>query len=79
MLAGRDPLERLRELCRARQPFYSRADLCLDTEGLDPGAAALAAIGMLRSLRSPIAVRASRNPLGNEIKTQGDSAPDDEA
>jgi chorismate synthase len=79
MLAGRDPLERLRELCRVRQPFYSRADLCLDTEGLDPDAAALAAIGMLRSLRSPIAARASRRSPESEIKKQGDSAPDDEA
>jgi chorismate synthase len=79
MLAGSDPLERLRELGRVRQPFYSRADLSLDTEGLDPGAAALAAIGMLRSLQSPIAIRASHSHPGDEIKTQGDSAPDDEA
>jgi shikimate kinase len=36
MLETPDPLETARELLRLREPFYSVADVTLDTEGSDP-------------------------------------------
>ncbi len=36
MLETPDPLEAARELLRLREPFYSVADVTLDTEGTDP-------------------------------------------
>jgi chorismate synthase len=58
LLAGADPIERLRQLVRDRQRFYARADLSLNTLGLSVEDAAETVIGLTRSLEGRIAGRA---------------------
>jgi shikimate kinase len=58
LLAGADPTERLHQLVRERHRFYGRADLCLNTLGLDVEDAAEMVIGLTRSLEGRIAERA---------------------
>jgi shikimate kinase len=42
MLAGEDPLARLRSLLAERSPWYAQADLAVATDGLSPRAVARA-------------------------------------
>jgi shikimate kinase len=76
MLAGGDPVDRLRELNRTRRRYYARADLHLDTEGLGVEAAAAAALGLLRGLEGDLAKRSRHQPSS---RRPGSSAPDGEA
>lgn len=70
MLAGRDPLERLAELAQAREHWYARADLHLDTTALTAEEAAGAIVGLLRTIEGPL------TPLAGGAGRGGPTAPD---
>ncbi len=73
LLAGGDPVEALRKLTAARERYYARADVDLDTAGLDAEAVAAAAVGLIHSLRGPLE---SSHAAG---ETRGAAAPEGEA
>jgi hypothetical protein len=50
-------LEALRGLSLVRAGHYARADLQLDTSGLNVEAVAAAAVGLLRSVEGPLVAR----------------------
>jgi chorismate synthase len=73
LLAQGDPVETLRRLSTARARFYARADLQLDTSGLEVKTVAGAAVGLLRGLEGPLVRR--RGPEN----APGLAAPEGEA
>lgn len=74
LLAGGDPVAALRRLSAARERYYARADLELDTSGLDAEAVAAAAAGLIQSVKGPLP---SSQPALTEQR--GAAAPEGEA
>jgi chorismate synthase len=74
LLAGGDPVAALRKLSAARERYYARADLELDTSGLDAEAVAAAAVGLLRTVQGALA---SSHPA--QVEKRGTAAPEGEA
>jgi chorismate synthase len=74
LLSGADPVAALRKLSAARERYYARADLDLDTTGLDAEAVAAAAVGLIRSASGPFA--AGRPAQADH---RGAAAPEGEA
>jgi chorismate synthase len=54
LLAGGNPGETLTKLLHARERWYGRADVSVDTEGRSPEAVAQAALGAVEALRGPL-------------------------
>src|SRR5258707_13297381 len=78
LLAGADPTERLHQLVRERQRFYGRADLCLNTLGLNVEDAAETVIGLTRSLEGRIAERAREKSSDLPPESSGMAGQDGE-
>ncbi len=74
LLAGGDPVGALRKLSMARERYYARADLELDTSGLDAEAVAAGAAGLLRTVQGPLAANQSI-----QVDRRGTAAPEGEA
>jgi 3-dehydroquinate synthase/shikimate kinase/3-dehydroquinate synthase len=74
LLAGSDPVAALRKLSAARERYYARADLDLDTDRLDAEAVAAAAVGLVRSIQGPLTARHSE-----QAEKRGTAAPEGEA
>jgi len=72
LLAGGDPVEALRKLSATRERYYARADLDLDTEGLDAEAVAAAAVGLIDAVKGSLTDRSAEGPGGS-------AAPEGEA
>jgi shikimate kinase len=74
LLAGGDPVAALRKLSAARERYYARADLDLDTDRLDAEAVAAAAVGLIRSIQGPLTTSHS-----TQAEQRGAAAPEGEA
>jgi len=74
LLAGGDPVAALRKLSAARERYYARADLDLDTDRLDAEAVAAAAVGLIRSIQGPLTT-----PHSVHAEQRGTAAPEGEA
>ena len=64
----------LRKLSAARERYYARADLDLDTDRLDAEAVAAAAVGLIRAIQGPLT---TSHPAQGEQR--GAAAPEGEA
>jgi len=73
LLAGGDPVGALRKLSATRERYYARADLDLDTEGLDAEAVAAAAVGLIDAVKGSLTGRPAEGPA------RGIAAPEGEA
>ena len=78
LLAGADPTQRLHQLVRERQRFYGRADVCLNTLGLNVEDAAEMVIGLTRSLEGRIAERAREKSSDLPPESSGMAGQDGE-
>jgi len=74
LLAGGDPVAALRKLSAARERYYARADLDLDTDRLDAEAVAAAAVGLIRSIQGPLTTSHV-----DHAEQRGTAAPEGEA
>lgn len=72
LLAQGDPAEKLTELARAREDWYARADLHLETTALTAEEAAGAIVGLLRTIEGPL------SPLAGGAGRGSPTAPDHE-
>jgi chorismate synthase len=66
LLANEDPAARLDELLQRREPWYARADVTVDADGMSVEEATGAVLAALRSVEGPLAAVARSGKGGDE-------------